>query len=333
MEHRFIQYLLKNQVILALVIIAVGWFTIQLRGIITSIFISYIIMAALLPLVAFFQKKGISRLFSVLIVYFGIILIAVLIIFPLVPFVISQVNSLIIGFPEYLNKTASALGIEFNQKQVQEYITRELENVGSNAFFVTKQVFGGLFSIFTVLIVSFYLLLSHNSFRMLIAKFFHKKDHERAYQILKNVDDKLGSWLRGQITLCLVIFSLTFITLNLIGLPNALPLALLAGLLEAFPTIGPVLSAVPAVIVAFTISPAMVIAVILVYIVIQLLENNIIVPKIMERAVGINPIVVIIAVTTGSALMGVLGALLSIPFISFIMSISSSIREFNTKTT
>ena len=333
MEHRFIQYLLKNQVILALFILALGWFTLQLRGIITSIFISYILMAALLPMVAFFQKKGIPRLFSVLIVYFGIIIIAVLIIFPLIPFVVSQINSLIIGFPQYLNKTAQALGIEFNENQVREYISRELENIGSNAFFVTKQVFGGIFSIFTILIVSFYLLLSHDTFRMLIARFFHKKDHDKAYQILKNVDDKLGSWLRGQLALCFVIFSLTFVTLNLIGLPNALPLALLAGLLEAFPTIGPVLSAVPAVIVAFTISPAMVIAVILVYIVIQLLENNIIVPKIMERAVGINPIVVIIAVTTGSALMGVLGALLSIPFISFIISLSSSIKEFSIKST
>lgn len=290
-------------------------------------------MAALLPLAAFFQKKGIPRLISVLIVYFGIILVAVLIIFPLVPFVISQINSLVIGFPEYLNKTAQALGIEFNENQVQEYISLELKNIGSNAFNVTKQVFGGLFSVFTILIVSFYLLLSHDSFRMLIARFFAKKDHDKAYQILKNVDDKLGSWLRGQIILCFVIFSLTFLTLNVIGLPNALPLALLAGLLEAFPTIGPILSAVPAVIVAFTISPAMVIAVILVYIVIQLLENNIIVPKIMERAVGINPIIIIIAVTTGSALMGVLGALLSIPFISFILSIISSVKEFSAKST
>lgn len=333
MEHRFIQYLLKNQVILALALIISGWFAIQLRDIITSIFISYIIMAALLPLVSFLQKKKVPRLLAVVIVYFGLLISAVLLIIPLAMFGLSQINSLIIGFPEYLSKTANALGTSINADQVQSYITRELGFIGSNAFVVTQRVFGGIFSLFTILIVSFYLLLSHDSFKKQAVRFFHEKDREKAYKIFQNVDDKLGSWLRGQILLCTVIFSLTFITLTIIGLPNALPLALLAGLLEAFPTIGPVLSAIPAVIVAFTISPAMVATVILIYIIIQLLENNLIVPKIMERAVGINPIIVIIAVSIGAALMGVIGALLSIPFISFIISISTSIREMNNKAT
>ncbi len=333
MEHRFLQYLLKNQVIFALFIIGFTWIAIQLKSIITSIFISYIIMAALLPLVAFLQRKGIPRLISVLIVYTGMLIVSVLLIAPFIPFVTSQTNSLFIGFPDYINKAAKVIGISINENQLQEYLGRELDNIGSNAFFVTKQVFGGIFSIFTILIVSFYLLLSHDSFRVLLSKFFHEKHRDRAYRVLQNVDFKLGAWLRGQIILCFVIFTLTFVTLNIIGLPNALPLALFAGLLEALPTIGPVISAIPAVIVAFTISPAMVVAVILVYIVIQLLENNIIVPKIMERAVGVNPIVVIIAVSTGAALMGVIGALLSIPFISFIMSINTSIREIDHKST
>ena len=333
MEHRLIQYLLKNQVIFALFLLVTGWLAIQLRDIITSIFISYIIMAALIPLVSFLHKRGIPRLISVLIVYFGLLIVGVLIIFPLAFFGASQINSLIIGFPEYLGKTAKALGTSFDAAQVQNYITRELDIIGSNAFIVTQRVFGGIFSIFTILIVSFYLLLSHDTFKKQIVKFFHEKDRETAYKVFQNVDDKLGSWLRGQVILCTVIFSLTYFALSLIGIPNAFPLAILAGLLEAFPTIGPVLSAIPAVIVAFTISPAMVISVILVYIVIQLLENNLIVPKIMERAVGINPIIVIIGVTTGAALMGVIGALISIPFISFVVSLSTSIKEMSHKST
>jgi predicted PurR-regulated permease PerM len=331
MEHRFLQYLLKNQVILALFILALGWLTVQLRDIIASIFISYIMAAALLPLTAYLKKKHFPKLVAVLIVYLGIFFIGALLVFPLVPFFLSQVNSLIIGLPLYLHKTAEMLGLNFNAIQVQDYVTRELSNIGENALFVTKQVFGGLFSILTIFIVSFYLLLNHDTFRRWVARFFHENDREKAYKIFETVDDKLGAWLRGQIILCTVIGVFTFMALTVIGLPNALPLALIAGVLEAFPTIGPILSAVPAVIVAFTISPTMALTVVVVYIVIQLLENNLIVPKIMQHAVGMNPIIVIIALSTGASLMGVVGALLSIPFLSFLISLTSSIRETNIK--
>jgi predicted PurR-regulated permease PerM len=325
--HRFIHYLLKNQVIFALLLIISGWFMLQIRDIIASIFVSYIIMASLLPIITFLRKKHIPRLAAVLIVYFGLILVAALIIVPIFPFFIAQISSLLNGFPSYINKASQALGFSINTNQLQDYLSRESTNIGANAIFVTKQVFGGIFSILTVVIVSFYLLLNHDLFRRWVAKFFHEKDREKAYKIFSDVDNKLGAWLRGQLLLCYVIGLLTWIALTIIGLPNALPLALIAAILEAFPTLGPILSSIPAIVVAFTISPSMAITVVIVYVLIQLLENNLIVPKVMQRAVGINPIIVIIGVTIGASLMGVTGALLSIPFISFIVVLINSIRE------
>ena len=102
-------------------------------------------------------------------------------------------------------------------------------------------------------------------------------------------------------------------------------MALLAGLLEVVPTLGPTLSAIPATIVALTISPTMAIVIILTYILIQMLENQLIVPKIMERAVGLNPVIVILGVSIGANLMGIVGALLSIPFISFVIVLYQSL--------
>lgn len=120
---------------------------------------------------------------------------------------------------------------------------------------------------------------------------------------------------------------MTFIALSILGLPFALPLAVLAGLLEAIPTLGPTLAAVPAVIVALTVSPSLAVLVIITYIVIQTLENNVLVPKIMQRAVGLNPVIVILGVMVGANLMGVVGALLSIPFLSFILVLYTSLEK------
>lgn len=329
MERRVINYLSKNQVILALIIIVVGWFMLQIRAIIASIFISYILMAALLPFVTYLRKKGLPKLLAVLIVYFSIMIIGAVIIFPLIPFFTSQVQSLIAKFPHYLSSSTTALGLPVNAKQLQDYMSHETSNIGTNALFVTKQVFGGLFSTLTIIIVSFYLLLNYEAFRKWIAGFFHEQDREKAYHVFKEVDEKLGDWLRGQLLLSYIIGVVTLICLVILGVPNALPLAVIAGILEAFPTLGPILSAIPAVIVALAISPAMAITVVILYIVIQLLENNLIVPKVMEHAVGLNPIIVIVGVSTGATLMGITGALLAIPFISFLVVLVNSIRDLN----
>src|SRR3989344_2654518 len=318
MEHKFMQYLLKNQVIFALLLVVTGWLILELRSILISLFISYILMAALTPYVDKLQKRGLPKIAAILIPFIGILILLFLLIFPLVPFFVAQVKSLITGLPEYIKQSADTMGITIDAKQIQEFVTREINGIGRNAFAVTTKVFGGLLSTLTVFVVSFYLLMDHGRFKKWITSFFHIDSQDRLLKILNQVDEKLGAWFRGQIVLSLFIGVITFIALSIIGLPNALPLALIAGILEVIPTLGPILAAVPAVIIALTISPGMAIVVVGLYIVIQMLENNILVPKIMQRAVGLNPVIVIIGVVIGANLLGVAGALLSIPFIALL---------------
>ena len=317
-EHKFVQYLLKNQIIFALLIVASGWLILELRGILISLFISYILMAALTPYVGNLQKRGLPKILAVLIPFIGIIILLFLLIFPLVPFFVEQVKSLITGLPEYIKQSANTVGFTIDAKQIQDFVTREINGIGRNAFAVTTKVFGGLFSTLTVFVVSFYLLMDSARFKKWIATFFHSDSQNRVLTLLYQVDDKLGAWLRGQIILSLFIGVITFITLTIIGLPNALPLALIAGLLEIVPTLGPILASIPAIIIGLTISPGMAIIVVVLYIIIQMLENNLLVPKIMQRAVGLNPVVVILGVVVGANLLGIAGALLSIPFISLL---------------
>jgi predicted PurR-regulated permease PerM len=318
MLHRFYVFLLKNQVILALFLIVSGWFILQIRGILMAIFVSYILMAALLPAVKFLEQKKFPKLLAAAIPFLGATILIFLIILPLVPFILGQIQSLITGLPGYLDQSAKVLGFQVDARDVRSFITQESNNIGHNAFSITSKVFGGVFSLLTVIIVSFYLLLYYDHFKRTIAQLFHKDQHELVVQTIERVDDKLGAWLRGQLLLSFSIGLMTWALLSILGLPYALPLALLAGILEIVPTLGPIISAVPAVIVALTISPTLAITVVLIYIVIQLVENNLLVPKIMEKAVGLNPIIVILSVTIGANLMGVFGALLSIPFVSFL---------------
>jgi predicted PurR-regulated permease PerM len=323
---RLYDYLIRNQVIFALCLIFFGWFIYSIHGIILSLFLSYIIMAAILPITKYLRSKRVPKLLAVLIPYFAILLLLVILIFPLVPFVVQQLQSLIVGFPKYLNDSAALLGIKIDFNQLQTYVNSQMATISSNAVQVTTTVFGGLFTVITVFIVSLYLLLYNDLFKKNFSRLFPRSQQDRVLTTLGLINEKLGAWLQGQIILSVTIGCVTWIALTLLGIPFALPLAILAGMLEVIPTLGPTLSAIPAVIVALTISPTMALAIVATYILIQMLENQLLVPKIMERAVGLNPIVVILGVSIGANLMGIVGALLSIPFISFIIVIYKSLQ-------
>lgn len=326
-EHSVKHLFFKNQIIAALLLVVFGWFIIQIREILILFFISYIIMAALKPYVNFLIQYKIPRSIAVAILYIATLAIVILLVVPLIPFFATQFSSLIVSFPKYLDSILSALKINISASQMQQVITSQLGTLSSNAFAVTGAILGSIFSLFLVFVVSFYLMMDEKRLKKDLSVLFPAKDREKTLAIAQQVEDKLGAWFRGQLVLCLAIGLLTWIALSIIGFPFALPLALLAGILEIIPTIGPILSAVPAVVVALSISPGLTFLIIILYVVIQVLENNILVPKVMQRAVGLNPIVIILAITIGAQLLGVLGALLSIPFISMLIIIIKNIRK------
>ncbi len=123
----------------------------------------------------------------------------------------------------------------------------------------------------------------------------------------------MGAWVRGQLFLSLVIGVLVYIGLFLLNVPYALTLAIAAGVLEVVPVIGPIVASIPGILLAFTISPVLALGVAVMYFVVQQLENHLIVPQVMGRAVGLNPLVVILAIAVGSRLLGIMGALLAVP--------------------
>lgn len=137
-------------------------------------------------------------------------------------------------------------------------------------------------------------------------------------QKINQVQTKLGMWLRGQLILSLIIFALTYLGLTILRVEYALVLALFAGLAEFVPYIGPIISAVPAVFLTFADSPIKALIVIVLYIVIQQLENQIIVPKVMQKSVGLNPLVVIVVMLVGAKIAGMAGLILAVPTATII---------------
>jgi predicted PurR-regulated permease PerM len=319
------EFLSKNQFIAGIFLIGFVIVLYHLKETILVIFIAYIIVAALNPAVTFLRKKGVPKTLAVLLTFFITLSLFVLLIAPLVPFFVSQIQLLGKSFPYYMQQAGAAAGLRLDAGELGRLITPQ--QIGQNAFALAGGVFGGFFTIISTVAISFYLLLSYESAKSGVSKLFPQKYHQKAEETIEQVNNKLGAWLQGQFILSLVIGLLTWVSLTALQIPFALPLAVLAALFEIVPTVGPIIASIPAIIVALTISPNMALVVVALYIAIQLVENHFLVPRIMQRAVGLNPVIVIIGVIAGGKLLGIPGALLSVPFISLIVLIFRNIED------
>ena len=316
MAKPIVEYLSKNHFLTTVILVAGAYFLFQIKTILLALFISYIIMAALTPIVRGLKRFRFPNFLAVIIVYSFVIAAIVLLIIPILPFFVSQIQALFKAIPTYLNLASQVLGFQVSNTQIENYLSPFTGLIGQNALSFTSRFFGGIFTVISIFVLSFYMLIEREKIGKALPNLLPEEYRQKGILTIHLVEQKLGAWLRGQIVLSLVVGTISWIILTILGIPFALPLAILAGVLEIIPTLGPIIAAIPAVIVALAISPIMGLSVILVYVGIQLAENNILVPKIMQKAVGLNPVVIIIAILIGARLFGVLGALLSIPFVS-----------------
>ncbi|MDO8515284.1 MAG: AI-2E family transporter, partial [bacterium] len=229
--------ILENHFLIGIGIVAGALLLWEIHGILVSLFIAYIISTALSPAVDFLVTKKLNRTFSVILVFLATIAVLAIVIFPLIPFMLDQIQSFIRLFPRYLERAG--------QFDLAGIMQSEINAIGRNAFSLTSKVFGGVFSVISTIVISFYFLLNRADIVNVTTKIFGA-GHQ--------IDSKLGAWVRGQLLLSLIIGVFTWLGLTIIGVPQAFPLAIIAGALEIIPTLGPILSAIPALIVALTIS-------------------------------------------------------------------------------
>jgi hypothetical protein len=175
-----------------------------------------------------------------------------------------------------------------------------------------------IFITFAALVLAFYLTLEGQKSKLSLMLVVPHEHRESARELAAEIQDRLGAYVSGQVLLGLIIGGLSFIAYILIGLPNSLALALVAGIMEMVPIIGPFLGAIPALIVAYSINPTLALWVVVATIIIQQLENNLLVPRIMKKAVGVSPLVTLLALTAFGSLFGILGAVVAIPLAAII---------------
>lgn len=285
------------------------WVVYQVRDVIFLFLFSIIVMAGMRPFVDALEKLKLPRPLAILIVYivfFGIIGLSIFLIFP--PLV-AQSQSLISEIGGYISLILPFVDLS------PERITDQIPQLSQNVLKLTTGIFSSLFGLFTFLVFTFYFLLERRHLRHFLNNFIGEEAEKATVTLFRRVEKRLSAWVLGQFALMLIIGLATYVGLTLLGVELALSLAIIAGLLEIVPILGPIISAVPAVLIALTQSPILAIAVVALYFIIQQIENNLVVPLIMRRAVGLPPLVTIVALMIGGKLAGVGGIIISVPLL------------------
>ncbi len=321
-----------------LFIIVAIFFLFFIRDIVLLIFVSLILSSAINPWVGWMQKFRIPRVVSILCIYALLFLVIAGAVYLIIPPIATEMNGLIQDFPSFWGKATSEMNTFrafFNAQGLGDNISNALNSLQANLSQLAGGFFGqlfsflgGLFSIFMLLVLTFYFSADDQFVKRSVRVFIPVKYQPYSTNLINRIQEKLGLWIRGQLILCLIIFSMSWLGLSLLGVKYALVLAVFAGVTEFIPYLGPFLGAIPAVFVGFTQAPYLGLLVIGLYIIIQQAENLFIVPMVMKRAVGLNPVVVIIAMLIGGTMAGILGILIAIPVATAISVAVSDFVDF-----
>lgn len=317
--------------LLKLVIMAVAiWAAFTLREIIFMIFVVFIFVAAVNPTVKMLQKY-MSRGIAVAFFYVLLLLVAVLLSYLFVPVFIRQVNQLSEIFPNFiasLRPLADSLEGEKYTNLIDsaiENFSGQVQNVGGNFFATIMGFFGGIATLITGFVLSFYLLLEEKNAREFFHQILPADRYQAVYSTLYKISVQLGAWVRGQLTIMLVVAVLNAITYAIIGIPSPLALGIWSGLAEAIPYIGPVLGVLPGIFLALSEESILklVLVVVLNFFLIQQVQNFYITPKVMGKVVGLSPVLIILAIMVGISLFGVIGAVIALPVAAIISVVVS----------
>ena len=292
-----------------------------IRDVVAIVFVSIVVAAALDPFVDYLQKYKIPRSVSILLIYLIILAIFSLVIVLLIPPMSEQIGQLAKNLPDYYEKIALGFNkLSDRSSSVPATLPEALTGLSSNLAQATSGVFttltglfGGLISFVSVLVIVFYLVVQDYGIKYYFKYFLPKTYQGKIIDLVDKIQNKLGWWLRGQIILCLIVGLAVYLGLTILGVKYALLLGIVAALTEIIPYIGPFIGAVPGVFIAFSDSFTKVLLVALVYFIVQQLENSVLVPKVMQKSVGLDAVVVMVAILIGGSLGGMIGALLAVP--------------------
>ncbi len=321
-----------KQLIVFGIAVAVGillllWVLFLIRSTLVTVYISALFAMGISPLVRMIERQTaipigtrLPRWSAILLIYAAIIGALVGIGMAVVPPLMEQAEELWRSLPEKLEQGQQFLlriGLLTEPISLSDAVQQAPKagagDIAATIFGYIRNVVGGLFGFVAILLLTFYMLVESREIFSFFVRMFPRKERGRVAGISNTVTQKVSAWLGGQLLLSLVIGGTSAIGLWAMGVPYFYVLALISAIGEMIPMVGPILAAIPAILVAATVSPGLAIGVAVFFLIQQQLENTILVPKIMGRQVGLSAVTVIIALGIGSQLLGVIGAILSVP--------------------
>ena len=292
------------------------------RDILVILFLAVIIASGVSLLAGALERYRVPRLIGVLATYLVGVVFFSLVLYTIIPPIVDEIKQLAVVLPDYYEiaarqifKTTSGISPDYakNAQSILLNFGEKIKEFSSGVFNIASALFGSAVSFVAIIVISFYLSIQKKGVEDFLRLIIPQDQEEYVINVWMRVEKKLGKWLQGQIIIALIMGVTVFVGLTLIGVPYALLLGVVAGVLEIVPIAGPILSALVGVSMAVLISPFLALLTLIFYIIVQQVENHILVPILMKKATGLNPVVVIVALLAGAKLGGVLGMLISVP--------------------
>lgn len=322
----------------AVVTLAVVWLLItQALAALLIIFIAVILGEAARPIVLELEHRRVPRALGVLLVLLVGAIILGLLMWLLIAPLVAEFGTLSSNAPTYTKRLQEWFASSSATLHTNPQIGAFIDNIAKQ-FFASLQgvaptlirvpftlltgVFGGLLSIVVVLTMTVFWLTSSEKLKAFALSLFPERVHPNLNSIFADMGRSLGGYVRGVLIAMLLIGIFTALGLGILGVPYALLLGVLAGLTECIPYLGPWLSGVVAVVVALvTVDPLKALEVVILFLVVQQVEGNLVQPIVMSRSVHLDPLLVLVAILVGSELMGLIGAVLAVPFVALLQSL------------
>ncbi|HEY4506477.1 MAG TPA: AI-2E family transporter [Candidatus Paceibacterota bacterium] len=335
-QHEAKVVITSGTIVKALAIFALAWGLFYLRDVVLILLTAIVIASAIEPMAKWLVKHKIPRVPAVIAIYLiaAIVIGGVLLLF--MPPLVDEVSRLANDLPGYIEKYQSGQsGVEVlttgdvtsrilesqSFSQIIAKVQTVLSGFSSGIFQTISFIFGGLLGFVLIIVISFYLAVQERGIENFLRIVIPLKYEKYSISLWRRSQEKIGKWLQGQLVLALIIGVLVFLGLTILGVKYAFLLAVLAAIFELIPIFGPILAAVPAIILGFTDSATLGFMVIGLYVIIQQFENHLIYPLVVTKIVGVPPLLVILALFAGAKLAGFLGLLLAIPIAAVLVEI------------
>jgi predicted PurR-regulated permease PerM len=315
------------------------WMLYHVRGALLLIYVAAVVAIGVSPLVTAIERREdaltrnrVPRWLAILTIYLLILGTLVAIGMLVMPPLAKQMRDLWTAVPELIHRGQQWLidrGLIGRELSVREAVERAPVGGGdavNTLFDALWGLVGGLAGLVTILILAFYFLLEADTLVNTFVRLFPRGKRRQADDACRRITTKVSAWLAGQLLLGGIIGATAALGLWLMGVPYFYVLALIAAIGELIPIVGPLLAALPAIAVAFSVSPGLALGVTIFFVAQQQFENHVLVPKVMERQVGVSAVVVVVALLVGGSLLGVVGAVLAVPTAAILHVLVQELR-------